>query len=450
MFEQLSEKVLGSIKKLRGQSKISTENIEDVLKEIRLSFLEADVNFKVVKNFLERVKNKALGSEVLQSLEPGQQFVKIVHDELVQTLGGETVFLDVQDRFNTILIVGLQGNGKTTTSAKLALYVRQKLGKKPGLVSVDVYRPAAAEQLELLAKHNGILCYQAQSGETPSERLKKAQAWAQSQLIEVLIVDTAGRLQIDEALMSELEDLKRLSTPKEVLLVADAMLGQQSVSVAEGFNQRLQLTGLILTKVDGDARGGAALSFREVTGLPIKFLGVGEKVAALEVFHPDRLAKRILDMGDVLTLVEKAQEVVSEKESLAAAKKMMKNQFTLADFLMQIQQLKKMGGLEGVMKFLPGFGEISKQMKSMTPPDDEMKKIEAIIRSMTPNERLDHRILNASRRQRIAKGSGTEVQDINKLVRQFEQAQKMMSQMMKMGLGGMGRGGLGGRSRFPF
>lgn len=450
MFEQLSEKVLGSIKKLRGKSQLSAENIDETLKEIRLSLLEADVNFKVVKNFLDRVKAKALGAEVLQSLEPGQQFIKIVHDELVQTLGGDTVFLDVKEKFNTILIVGLQGNGKTTTSAKLALYVRQKLGKKPGLVSVDVYRPAAAEQLEILAKQNGLPYFSVDLQDSPKTRLEKAQAWAKSQMVEVLIVDTAGRLQIDDALMAELEELKNLSAPSEVLLVADAMLGQQSVSVAEGFNRKLALTGLILTKVDGDARGGAALSFREVTGLPIKFLGIGEKVAALEVFHPDRLAKRILDMGDVLSLVEKAQEVVDQKESLAAAKKMMKNQFTLEDFLAQIQQLKKMGGLEGIMKFLPGFGEISKQMKSMAPPDDEMKKIEAIIRSMTPKERHDHRILNASRRQRIAKGSGTEVQDINKLVRQFEQAQKMMSQMMKMGMGGLKGGGLGGKPRFPF
>ncbi len=456
MFDQLSEKVLGSIKKLKGQSQISASNIEDALKDIRMSFLEADVNFKVVKNFLDRVKVKALGAEVLQSLQPGQQFTKIVHDELVQTLGGETVFLNVKDKFSTILIVGLQGNGKTTTSAKLALYVRQKLGKKPGLVSVDVYRPAAAEQLEILAKQNGIPYYPVDLKDSPKVRLEKAKTWADSQMVEVLIIDTAGRLQIDEALMTELQELKELATPSEILLVADAMLGQQSVNVAEGFNQRLKLTGLILTKVDGDARGGAALSFREVTGLPIKFLGVGEKVAALDVFHPDRLASRILDMGDVLSLVEKAQEVVTEKDAKDSARKMAKNQFTLEDFLKQIQQLKKMGGLENIMKFLPGFGEISKQMKNMAPPDDEMKKIEAIIHSMTRKERHDHRILNASRRQRIALGSGTQVQDINKLVKQFEQAQKMMGQMMKMGMGGMSnmlggmKSGPGGKPRLPF
>jgi signal recognition particle subunit SRP54 len=450
MFDQLSEKVLGSIKKLKGQSQITSSNIEDALKDIRLSFLEADVNFKVVKNFLERVKTKALGAEVMQALHPGQQFTQIVHDELVQTLGGETVFLDVKDKFNTILIVGLQGNGKTTTSAKLALYIRQKLGKKPGLVSVDVYRPAAAEQLEILAKQNGLPYFPVDLKDSPLIRLEKAKAWAESNLVEVLIVDTAGRLQIDDALMTELQELKTKANPSEILLVADAMLGQQSVSVAEGFNSRLSLTGLILTKVDGDARGGAALSFREVTGLPIKFLGVGEKVSGLDVFHPDRLAKRILDMGDVLSLVEKAQDVVSEKEAQDSARKMMKNKFTLEDFLKQIQQLKKMGGLESIMKFLPGMGEISKQMKNMAPPDDEIKKIEAIIHSMTPKERHDHRILNSSRRQRIALGSGTQVQDINKLVRQFEQAQKMMSQMMKMGMGGMKMGSPGGKPRFPF
>ncbi|MFN8789923.1 MAG: signal recognition particle protein [Bdellovibrionales bacterium] len=448
MFEQLSDKVLGSIKKLRGKGQISETNIEEVLKDIRLSLLEADVNFKVVKNFLDRVKTKALGSEVLTSLEPSQQFVKIVHDELVTTLGGETVFVDVKDKFNTLLIVGLQGNGKTTTSAKLALYIRQKLGKKPGLVSVDVYRPAAAEQLQILAKQNGIPYFEPDPQSRPLERLRQAQDWAQKNQIEALIVDTAGRLQIDESLMQELQELKDLARPSEILLVADAMLGQQSVSVAEGFHKRLSLTGLILTKVDGDARGGAALSFREVTGLPIKFLGVGEKVAALEVFHPDRLAKRILDMGDVLSLVEKAQEVVDEKQARDSVRKMAKNEFTFEDFLGQIQQLKKMGGFESVLKFLPGMGEVSKQLKNMTPPDDEIKKIEAIIRSMTPKERKDPRILNASRRQRIAKGSGTEVQDINKLVRQFEQAQKMMSQVMKMGMGGLK--GARGRSGFPF
>jgi signal recognition particle subunit SRP54 len=283
----------------------------------------------------------------------------------------------------------------------------------------------------------------------PEDILKAALEWAKKEMIDVLILDTAGRLQVDDELMTELENLKKIITPTEILLVADAMLGQQSVNVSETFHKRLGLTGLILTKVDGDARGGAALSIREVTGIPIKFLGMGEKVSALEVFHPDRLAGRILDMGDVLSLVEKAQEVVDQKEAEQSARKMMNNEFTLEDFLAQIQQLKKLGGLESMLKFLPGMGELSKQMKNMTPPDSEMKKIEAIISSMTIQERNDHRILNGSRRQRIAKGSGTQVQDVNKLVKQFEEAKKMMSGMMKMGLGKAMRGGKS-PMKFPF
>jgi signal recognition particle subunit SRP54 len=463
IFEGLSDKILGSIKKLKGQSQISESNIEDAIKEIRMSLLEADVHFKVVKNFIDKVKAKALGAEVLANVNPGQQFIKIVHDELVQTLGGGTVDVNVREKLSVIMMVGLQGAGKTTSTAKLGLYLRQKLSKKVGFVPVDVYRPAAIDQLQTLAKQNNFLCYPSKVGDKPQDILKAAINWAQTEMIDVLLVDTAGRLQIDDALMTELEDLKKIITPTEILLVADAMLGQQSVSVAETFHQKMNLTGLVLTKVDGDARGGAALSIREVTGIPIKFLGVGEKVSALEVFHPDRLAGRILDMGDVLTLVERAQDVIDHKEAERSAKRMMNNEFTFDDFLAQIQQLKKLGGMESMLKFLPGMGEISKQMKNMTPPDDEIKKIEAIIRSMTLQERADHRILNGSRRQRIAKGSGTQPQDINKLVKQFEEAKKMMSGMMKMGLGGMMGGGgkpnrgnpFGGRGggkgmKFPF
>lgn len=444
MFEQLSDKMTGVLKRVRGQNRISEANIEEAVKEIRLSLLEADVNFKVVKSFIDKVKLKAQGAEVLSNVNPGQMFVKIVHDELMQTLGGQAVEINVREKTNVIFLVGLQGVGKTTTAAKLALYIRQKLGKKPGLVPADVYRPAAIDQLQTLGKQNNFPVFPSEPGMKPQDILAKAKTWAADNMVEVLIIDTAGRLQIDDALMTELQDLKAIWPPQEVLLVADAMLGQQSVSVAESFHQRLTLTGLVLTKVDGDARGGAALSIREVTGIPIKFLGVGEKVAALEVFHPDRLAKRILGMGDVLTLVEKAQEVIDEKESIAAAKKMMKNEFTLEDFLTQIQQMKKLGGIESLLKFLPGMGDISKQLKNMAPPDQEMKKIEAIIRSMTIKERQNHKVLNASRRERIAKGSGTQVQDINRMVRQFEEAQKMMSSFMKMGMG------KGGRPRMPF
>lgn len=443
MFENLSDKIMASLKKVRGQSKITEANVEDVIKEIRLSLLEADVNFKVVKTFVDKVKAKALGAEVLQNVNPGQMFVKIVHDELVNVLGGGAVDINVRENPSVIFLVGLQGAGKTTSAAKLSLYIRQKLGKKPGLVPADIYRPAAIDQLQTLGRQNTIPTFPTQVGMKPEEILEKAKQWAKDNMIDVVIVDTAGRLQIDEDLMGELGRLREIWTPQEILLVADAMLGQQSVNVAEGFHKRLTLTGLILTKVDGDARGGAALSIREVTGIPIKFLGVGEKVAALEVFHPDRLAGRILDMGDVLSLVEKAQEVIDEKSARESAKKIMKNEFTLEDFLTQIQQLKKMGGFESILKFLPGMGDLSKQLKNMTPPDAEMKKIEAIIHSMTLQERHNHKILNASRRQRIAKGSGTQVQDVNKLVKQFEDAKKMMGGLMKMG---MGRGGM----KFPF
>jgi signal recognition particle subunit SRP54 len=376
-------------------------------------------------------------------------FIKIVHDELVQTLGGGAVDINVREKPSVIMMVGLQGAGKTTSTAKLGLYIRQKLGKKVGFVPADVYRPAAIEQLQILAKQNDFSVFASTIEMKPEEILKQALVWAEKEMIDVLLLDTAGRLQIDDQLMTELENLKKISPPTEILLVADAMLGQQAVSVAETFHQRLGLTGLVLTKVDGDARGGAALSIREITSIPIKFMGVGEKVSALEVFHPDRLAGRILDMGDVLTLVEKAQDLIDHKEAERSAKRMMKNQFTLEDFLAQIQQLKKLGGFESMLKFLPGMGEISKQMKNMTPPDNEIKKIEAIIRSMTIQERDDHRILNGSRRQRIALGSGTQVQDINKLVKQFEEAKKMMAGMMKMG---MGKAMKGQKSpmKFPF
>ena len=401
MFENLSDKIMSSLKKVRGQSKISESNIEDAIKEIRLSLLEADVNFKVVKVFIDKVKAKALGADVLTNVNPGQMFVKIVHDELVQVLGGGAVDINVRENPSVIFLVGLQGVGKTTSAAKLSLYIRQKLGKKPGLVPADIYRPAAIDQLQTLGRQNNIPTFPTQIGMKPEEILEKSKQWAKENMVDVVIVDTAGRLQIDDDLMGELKRLREIWTPQEILLVADAMLGQQSVNVAEGFHKLLNLTGLVLTKVDGDARGGAALSIREVTGIPIKFLGIGEKVSALEVFHPDRLAGRILDMGDVLSLVEKAQEVMDEKSARESAKKIMKNEFTLEDFLSQIQQLKKMGGFETILKFLPGMGDLSKQLKNMTPPDNEIKKIEAIIRSMTLQERSNHKILNASRRMRI-------------------------------------------------
>lgn len=461
MFENLSDKLLGSLKKLKGQTKITEDNIQEAIKEIRLSLLEADVNFKVVKEFIDQVKAKALGTAVVDQVAPGQQFVKVVHDELVATLGGEAVELNVAGKPAVIFLVGLQGAGKTTTAAKLAKHIRAKYGKRPGLVPADIYRPAAIDQLKTLAKNNDLPVYDSNTSMKPEEILAQAKKWAVDNMVEVVLVDTAGRLQIDDDLMGELSRMKQTWDPNEILLVADAMLGQQSVNVAEGFNSRLGLTGLILTKVDGDARGGAALSIRKSTGVPIKFLGTGEKTDALEIFHPDRLASRILDMGDVLSLVEKAQNVIDEKDALASAKKMSKGQFTVEDFLSQIQMMKKLGGMESLLKMLPGMGQLTKQMKDMTPPDKELKKIEAIIRSMTQQERQKHEILNGSRRARIARGSGTEVSDVNKFIKQFEQSKKMMSQLMKMGMGGKGgfpgMGGLfggggkpGGKGGFPF
>lgn len=435
IFEGLSDKILGSIKNISGQGKISEKNIQETLREIRLGLLEADVNFKVVKKFIENVKEKALGQEVLLSVTPGQQFTKIVHEELVSLLGGESTGLVVRGKPGVIFLVGLQGAGKTTTAAKLALHIRKTYSKRPGLIPADVYRPAAIEQLKTLGKQLGVPVFPSDKDMKPEEILESAKAWAEREMVDVVLVDTAGRLQIDNELMDELGRLKEIWEPKETLLVADAMLGQQAVNVSQGFHEKLGLSGLILTKIDGDARGGAALSIRETTGIPIKFLGTGEKTANLEVFHPDRLASRILDMGDVLSLVEKAQDIVDEKTAKQSAQKIKKNQFSVEDFLKQIQMMKKMGGMSSILKMLPGAGQMMKKMKDLNPPDDEVKKIEAIIQSMTVKERQNHKILNGSRRLRIAQGSGTEVKDVNAFIRQFEQAKKMMSQMMKMGMG---------------
>ncbi len=432
MFEALSDKILLSVKKLTGKNKISEANVEESLKEIRFSLLEADVNYNVVKSFIERVKQKALGQEVLQAINPGQQFVKVVYDELRLVLGGEVVDLNLRERPSIIFLVGLQGAGKTTTAAKIALFARQKFGKRVGLVPADIYRPAAIEQLAVLAKQNSFPIYPTKEGDRPEKILARAKDWAKDEMLDTVVVDTAGRLQIDEELMQELERMKAVWSPHEILLVADAMLGQQSVAVAESFHRRLGLTGLVLTKVDGDARGGSALSIRHVTGIPIKFLGVGEKVSGLEVFHPDRLAGRILDMGDVLSLVERAQEMVDVKSAKESAQRILKKTFTLEDFLGQIRMMSKMGGIESMMKLLPGMGRLEKKVPSPASLGQELKKIEAIILSMTPKERRDPRILNASRRNRIARGSGTQVQDINKLVRQFDEAQKTMNQMGRM------------------
>jgi signal recognition particle subunit SRP54 len=440
MFENLSDKLLAGLKKIRGQGKITPENIEDALKDVRLALLEADVNFRVVKQFIEKVKAKALGNEVISSISAGQQIVKIVHDELVELLGGENAGLSTLGHPpHVIMLVGLQGAGKTTSAAKLANFIKKK-GRHPLLVPADVYRPAAIEQLKTLGRENSIDVFDSQAGDKPVDIVKSALKLAQDSGKDTIIIDTAGRLQIDEPLMNELGELKSNFKPNEILLVADAMTGQDAVNIAQGFNDKLQITGVVLTKMDGDARGGAALSIKASTGAPIKFMGVSEKIDGLELFHPDRVASRILDMGDVVSLVEKAAETMDVEKSLEMAKKMRKGQFTLEDFRDQIKEMKKMGPIEGILKMLPGMGQLSKQLKNMTPPDEELRKIEAIISSMTRAERHNYNILNGSRRARIARGSGTHVADINRFIKQFEQAKKMMEMLTKMG----GRGGMGG------
>jgi signal recognition particle subunit SRP54 len=446
MFDRLSERMLNSMKALRGQKRIEESNIQDAIKEIRMSLLEADVNFKVVKTFIDRVKEKSLGLEVLKGIDPGQQFTKIVQDELTQILGGQASELNLTAKPTVIFLVGLQGVGKTTTAGKLARLLKTKMNKNVGMASVDIYRPAAIQQLQTLGQQAEVPVFSTNPSEKIQNTAKAVQAWMKEQNLDVLLLDTAGRLQIDDDLMQELSMLKSVFNPQEVILVADAMLGQQSVNVAEGFHAQVGLTGLILTKIDGDARGGAALSIREAIGVPIKFLGQGEKQEALEIFHPDRLAGRILDMGDVVSLVEKAQEVFDEKTAEESARKMMNNEFTIDDFLTQMRQMKKLGSMEGILKMLPGMGQLMGQMKNMAPPD-ELKKRESIICSMTKEERQNHRLITGSRAVRIAKGSGRRMQDVNKFLKQFETSRQMMSTMMKMGLG---KGGFPGMPKLPF
>lgn len=461
MFDNLSDKLESVFKKLRGQGVMTEENIKDALREVRLALLEADVNFKVVKEFVENVRQKAVGTEVLQSLAPGQQVVRIVHDELVALMGGEQhSSLDLAAKPPvSLMLVGLQGAGKTTTCGKLAGWLR-KQKRRPLLVPADVYRPAAIEQLKTVGRQLNIDVFDSRADQDPVEITTAAMRYAELNGFDTVLLDTAGRHQIDDFLMEELERIKAAAQPREILFVADAMTGQEAVTVAGGFNDRLGITGVILSKLDGDAKGGAALSIKAVTGTPIKFVGLGEKLDALEVFHPDRLVSRILGMGDVLTLVEKAQSAIDEQEAARLTQKIKKNQFDLEDFLAQLQQLKKLGSLESLMGMIPGMGKMMKQMQGAQPSEKEMKRIEAIIRSMTPAERADHGIINGSRRLRIAKGSGTSVQEINLLLKRFTEAQKLMKQFSKMGpknmmkgLGGLpGMGNLGGlgKGMFPF
>ena len=461
MFDNLSDKLESVFKKLRGQGVMTEDNIKDALREVRLALLEADVNFKVVKDFVENVRLKAVGTEVMQSLAPGQQVVRIVHDELISLMGGDQDnSLDLAAKPPVVLmLVGLQGAGKTTTCGKLGGWLR-KQKRRPLLVPADVYRPAAIEQLKTVGRQLNIDVFDSQAGQEPVDICSAAVHFAELNGFDTVLLDTAGRHQIDDYLMSELERIKAVAQPREILFVADAMTGQEAVTVASGFNDRLGITGVILSKLDGDAKGGAALSIKAVTGAPVKFVGLGEKLDALEVFHPDRLVSRILGMGDVLTLVEKAQSALDEKETERLTQKLKKNQFDLEDFLAQLQQLKKLGSLESIMGMIPGMGKMMKQMQGAQPSEKEMKRIEAIIRSMTPAERADHGIINGSRRLRIAKGSGTTVQEINLLLKRFTEAQKMMKQLTKLGpknlmkgMGGLpGLGNMGGlgKGMFPF
>jgi len=441
MFDSLSGKLETVFKKLRGRGVLKEDDVKEALREVRLSLLEADVNFKVVRDFIGRVQERAVGQEVLSSLTPGQQVVKIVHEELVALLGGTQAKLFLSPNPPTVvMLVGLQGSGKTTTAGKLAKNFK-KDGRRVMLVPADTRRPAAVQQLKTLAKQIGVDAYE--SDQTDAVIIcRDAVKQAASSLYEVVILDTAGRLQIDEPLMEELRLVKAGVKPHEVLFVADAMTGQEAVNIASKFNADLGFDGVVLTKLDGDARGGAALSVRAVTGKPLKFVGMGEKLDALEPFHPDRMASRILGMGDVLSLIEKAQETVDQEEALKLAKKLKKNSFDLDDFRNQLKQVKKMGGMQSIMGLIPGLGKM--KMTDSDVSEKEVTKVDAIISSMSPKERVDYTLINGSRRARIAKGSGTQVQDVNRLLKQFAEMRKMMKSMTSGKMGKMGRM-LGGR-----
>jgi signal recognition particle subunit SRP54 len=446
MFDNLSEKLDSVFKKLRGHGRLTEDNIKETMREVRLVLLEADVNFRVVKDFVAAVRERAVGQDVLKSLNPAQQVIKVVRDELGRLMGeGEDNALDLAARPPVaVMLCGLQGAGKTTSCAKLALQLRRQK-RNPLLVPADIYRPAAIEQLKTLGRQIDIPVFDSQPDQDPVRLCEQAHRYAELNGYDTLILDTAGRLHIDQQLMDELVRIKNSLQPREILLVADAMTGQDAVNVAESFNQQLNLTGVILTKLDGDARGGAALSIRAVTGKPVKLVGLGEKLDALEVFHADRMAQRILGMGDVLSLIEKAEAALDQEDAQRMEQQLRQDGFTLESFRDQLQTIKKMGNLESLFKLIPGAGKALKQKGGMQLPDKELKKIEAIINSMTPRERRDHRILNGSRRLRIAKGSGTTVQDVNQLVKRFTEAQKMMKKMQKLGPKGlkglMGRGG---------
>ena len=443
-FESLSDKLSSIFKKLRGQSRLTEKNMEDMLKEIRVALLEADVNFRVVKEFTNNVKEKAIGQDVLSKLNPSQMIVKIVHDELVELLGSDDSEIHYQNnRPTVIMMVGLQGSGKTTSTGKLAYLMKNKLNKKVLLAAGDVYRPAAIDQLEQIAKTVGVDIVNLGTKVSPVEISKKAKEKAFNEHYDVLIIDTAGRLQIDEELMKELNDIKESINPDEILLLIDAMAGQDAVNVADSFNKQLTLTGAIMSKLDGDARGGAALSIRHMTGVPIKFSGVGEKVTDLDIFHPDRMADRILGMGDVMTLVEKAQQEMDEKEARKTAQKMMSGKFDLNDMLENMRKVQKMGSLGGLLKLIPGMPKVTPEQQALA--EKEMKNFEVVINSMTPYERSNPEVFKYSRKQRVANGCGKTVADVNKVLKKYEQMKEMMKQMESYRKSGrMPPGGLGG------
>ena len=426
MFEDLGDRLQNAINKIKGYGMITEENIDPMMREIRLALLEADVNYKVVKEFTNNVKEKALGVEVRKSINPGDMFVKIVKDELVDLLGGESAPLYVKGNPSILMLVGLQGSGKTTTIAKMANYLRKKEHKKPLMVACDIYRPAAIDQLKQLGKELNIEVFE--KGKTdPVEIVKEAVQYAKDNKFDYILIDTAGRLQIDEDLMDELKNIQSAVKINEVLLVIDSMMGQDAINVINGFNDKLDLTGVVLTKLDGDTRGGVALSVRHLTNVPIKFIGVSEKMDGLDMFDPERMAGRILGMGDVISLVEKAQEAIDEKEAEKTAKKMQQGKFDLEDFLSSMKQIRKLGPLENLIKMIPGARKAGLDQVKIDPK--QMARIEAIVLSMTPKERRNPNIIKASRKTRIAKGSGTSVQEVNKLLEQFEQMKKMMKQM---------------------
>ncbi len=430
MFENLSERLEKSFKILKGQGKITEINVAETLKEVRRSLLDADVNYKIAKEFTNTVKEKALGMNVLTAVKPGQMMVKIVHDELIQLMGGTHVDINIKGNPAVILMSGLQGSGKTTFSGKLANLLKTKRGKNPLLVACDVYRPAAIEQLKVLGEQIGVPVYSEVGNNDPVKIALNAVKEARAMGKDVVIVDTAGRLAIDEQMMNEIAAIKKAIDPEETLFVVDAMTGQDAVNTAKEFNDRLDFDGVILTKLDGDTRGGAALSIRTVVNKPIKFVGTGEKLEALDVFHPERMADRILGMGDIVSLVEKAQEQFDAEEAKKLQKKIAKNQFNFNDFLSQIQQIKKMGNIKDLASMIPGVG---KALKDVDIDDDAFKGVEAIIYSMTPAERENPELINGSRRKRIAAGSGTTIQDVNRLLKQFDESKKMMRMLSKGG-----------------